>query len=298
MEKGVIALPMNINYHMTGLSFSSKITPEMVRYYMLYWDRMIVPDNNLLSFGIPDETDLMSTGRVLRPRLKFDNGRYDGQRIADAMLKEQAELAKMFNKDPKVDWHIHQSDSKQFYLPTDLSETRDQIRFGLTNVLPVPDKSVNINEILEFKDYRRDELGHLHQSIDDMYKQILSAPDQTLEGKQVISQFQQSINNLDQVTKERFKFFNKFDVDIQYKLSGKDLVQMTGLSNLGSAALPALGIDMFTGYSFSMATAVGALAGFMSGFEVSFNKNQSLKDPKINPLAYLSKASKVGIIQV
>lgn len=54
MERGVIALPMNIQYNMTGLSFSSKLTPEMVRYYMLYWDKMIVPDNNLISFGIPD----------------------------------------------------------------------------------------------------------------------------------------------------------------------------------------------------------------------------------------------------
>jgi hypothetical protein len=298
MERGVIALPMNIQYNMTGLSFSSKLTPEMVRYYMLYWDKMIVPDNNLISFGIPDQEDLIATGKVLRPKLSFGNGRYSSQDIADAMLLEQAELAKMFNKDPNVDWLIHQSDCNQFYLPPELSEQNDHIRFGLTNVLPVPDRSVNINEILEFKDYRSDELGDLHSCINEMYKEVLSAPDQTLEGKQAIARFQNSINNLDQVSKERFRIFNKFDIDVQYKLSGKDLIQTTGLANLGGAALPAFGIDMFTGYSFTMATAVGALAGFVSGLEVSVSRSQALKEPTNNPLMYLSKASEVGIIKI
>lgn len=298
MERGVIALPMNIEFHMTGMSFSSKLTPEMIRYYMLYWDRMIVPDNNMLSFGIPDQEDLIASGKVLRPKLQFGNGSYTSQDIANAMLIDQAELAKMFNKDPKVDWLVHQSESNQFYLPPELSEQNEHIRFGLTNVLPVPERSVNINEILEFKEYRSDELECLHQMINEMYQQILAAPDATLEGKQVIAKFEESINDLDKVTKERFGIFNKFDVDVQYKLSGKEMVEKVGFANAGATALPAFGLDLFTGYSFTMATAIGALAGFVSGVDISVKKSQSLKDPTTNPLMYLSKASKVGIISV
>lgn len=298
MERGVIALPFSIKFNMTGLTYSSRLTPEMIRYYLLYWDRMIVPDNNMLSFGIPDQEDLIASGKVMRPMLRLGRGQYHSEDIANAILQDQAELAKMFNKDPNVDWLVHQSDCNQFYLPPELSEQNDHIRFGLTNVLPVPDSSVNINEILEFKDYRSDELGDLHNCINEMYKEVLAAPDQTLEGKQAIARLQNSINNLDQVSKERFRIFNKFDIDVQYKLSGKDLVQTTGFANLGSAALPALGVDMFTGYSFTMATAVGALAGFMSGFEVSISKSQALKEPTNNPLMYLSKASELGIISI
>lgn len=51
-------------------------------------------------------------------------------------------------------------------------------------------------------------------------------------------------------------------------------------------------------YSFTMATAVGARAGFVSGLEVSVSRSQALKEPTNNPLMYLPKASEVGITTI
>ena len=48
----------------------------------------------------------------------------------------------------------------------------------------------------------------------------------------------------------------------------------------------------------NLARLSAALAGFVSGLEVSVSRSQALKEPTNNPLMYLSKASEVGIITI
>ncbi|HAV1351160.1 DUF6236 family protein [Vibrio parahaemolyticus] len=303
MERGVITSPMSFKFNMTGFSVSSAMSSEMIRYYLLYWDKLIVPDNNLVSYGLPDEHDLLGTGKVLRPRSVL-HGSFQGAEIGQAIISEQCKWADFFKKDPTTDWVVHQHGAKQIYLNEESSDYKNTLRFRLSNALPVPSKDVNINEVLEFKEYRRPELLALHECLDELYLEVLRSPDTDLSGKQAVAKLTESINNLDRVSKERFRFFNKFDIEPQYSLSFKDVINYSagaGLIGAGATSIPTLtagqSIDLFSGYTIPIATLVGAAVGFMSGFSVSVKPTKALKTNKEQKhLSYLVNASKLGLV--
>lgn len=303
MERGVITSPMSFQFNMTGFSVSSAITPEMIRYYLLYWDKLIVPDNNLISFGLPDEKDLLGSGKLLRPRSEM-YGRFHSEEIGQAIISEQCKWADFFKKDPTTDWVVHQHDAKQIYLTEESSDYKNTLRFKLSNALPVPSKDVNINEVLEFKEFRSSELAALHECLDELYIEVLKSPDADLSSKQAVERLTESINNLDRVSKERFRFFNKFDIEPQYSLNFKDVINYAtgaGLIGAGTKAVPTIAagqsIDLLTGYTIPIATLVGAAVGFMSGLSISVKPT---KAPKTNQdqkhLSYLVNASKLGLV--
>jgi hypothetical protein len=298
MKRGIIASPANIKFEFpSALNLSSGISPETIRYFLLYWDEIIIPDNNLISFGVPDEQDLIQCGCVYRPMSRF-NGHISGHEIGHYIIKEQYKLAEFFSNDPNVDWVIHQAESNQIYLPQSETIERSVVRLNLTNALPVPTKDVNINEILEFKIRRQDELISLHQAIDDLYIEILESPDQKLTGKKVMTRLTESIDSLDKVTKEKFRVFGKFDMQAQYNIKGKDLLNFTGVGS-APAILEATGhtFDALTWYTLPIGVATGFAVGMISGLSVNIKRAQtpSYAADKLK-LSYLSQASKVNII--
>ncbi|HIF9383877.1 TPA: DUF6236 family protein [Photobacterium damselae] len=312
MERGVIATAGSICINEdSSMSFGSNLTPETIRYYMLYWDHLMIPDNNLISFGIPDEDQLQNTKRYYRPRTQF-TGSFRGNEIAKAIIKDQNDLAQLFSKDPKIDWITHQN-GDGFILPDKNSQDINALRFGLRNVLPIPNDDININDVLEFKSSRADELESLQSYLDELYFEVLNSPDQTLQGKLAISRLEKSINDLDRVTKERFKFFKKIDVQFSYSLKGKDIVDkvkdgtsLGGLYEVIDIAKDyiqhiqekAPSFDLSAGYSTALTgLAVGAVCGVVSGISVSVKptKITNGNENKIH-FNYLTQASKSGII--
>ncbi|ATD09747.1 DUF6236 family protein [Pseudoalteromonas piscicida] len=305
MERGVIAAPMSFKFHMVGFSVGSAITPEMIRYYLLYWDKLIVPDNNLVSFGIPDEQDLLGSGKLYRPRSQLV-GSFHDQQIARAIIEEQCKIAEMFYKDSTTDWVLHQHNAEQIFLTEKTSSFKNTLRINLANALPVPTADVNINDILEFKERRSSELKALHEALDGIYVEILNSPDESLAGKMTVSNLSDSINNLDRVSKERFGFFNKFSVEPQYSLNFKDIINYSaggGLMGLGAKVAPTIAaagqtVDILTGYTVPVATLVGTAAGFLSGLKVDIKPTKSPIHEDNKHLSYLVKASEIGVVSL
>lgn len=312
MERGVIATAGSIRINKdNSMSFGSSLTPETIRYYMMYWDHLMIPDNNLIGFGIPDEDQLQKTEKYYRPKTNF-TGSFRGNEIAKAIIKDQNDLAELFSKDPKIDWITHQN-GDGFILPDRNAQETNALRFSLRNVLPIPNDNININDVLEFKKTRSDELESLQSYLDDLYFEVLKTPDQTLKGKLIIDRLEKSINDLDKVTKERFKFFKKIDVQFSYNLNGKDIIDRakdgTGLGGLyeviniakdyiqnvqGNAS----SLDLSTGYSTALTgLAVGTLCGVVSGISVSIKPTKITNGNKHKiDFNYLTQASRSGII--
>lgn len=77
--------------------------------------------------------------------------------------------------------------------------SRPGIEFELYNMLPVPEQDVPLNEIIEFKEKRKDELIEFRCHLDEIYQKIISSADFPRSRNTEITKLEKSISNLDNV---------------------------------------------------------------------------------------------------
>ncbi|MDA1065537.1 MAG: DUF6236 family protein [Verrucomicrobia bacterium] len=183
MKRGVIAQPGVISRHQGSFTLERSISKEEIGYLLLYWDQVVIPGNNLVYIGIPGENDPSVSDVLKRPLINF-SGSYSGDMVTDAVLACQSIVAQNLFKDVDTDWSIHQY-GDEFILPPDSSSKRDYLKASICSALPAPHEDVSYNEILEFKEKRMDELGRLHNLVDELYIDVLKSPDEDLAAKKV-----------------------------------------------------------------------------------------------------------------
>lgn len=285
MKKGIIAAPARVSGNGSEFRTERGLTQEDLRYFLLYWDKVVIPTNNIIHLSVPEENELLSTGIVTRPGVPF-SGAFNGELMAKAQLIAQTTIAKsLIENDRDVDWVLHQI-GEEIILPDKESVEKQLIRIDLVNCLPVPSGDVHIPDILEFKERRKDELEYLHKSIDDLYIEVLSSPDPSLKSKQAVSEFQKSIAMIDQVSKENWKRCSKFDFSAELNLNGKDVSE-------GIAA--GVVFDFFTNlYTVPIGTIVGAVASMVKVKATSTKTFEASKEKKI--LGYIANAHEEKIL--
>lgn len=286
MNRGIIAAPAIINRLPEGFQIERHLNIDELRYYALYWDEVVIPANNAVYIGIPQEEEFISAGAIKRPLVQL-SGLID----TDAMLSCQSKVAKDLVKENKgTDWVIQQFGEKCLLLE-DYSEERNTLRIDLAACLPVPTGEVNIHDILEFKEKRKNEFIALHEYLDEFYEQALSSPDQSLASKKALSKLAKSINDLDKVTHERFQKSNKHDLSAELNLYGRD-IWIGAAAGAGLAA--STGLDFASGFTLPIATIAGAL---MSTVRVTAKTTRTFQPAEKNlKLAYLSDARKNGYL--
>jgi len=284
MNRGVIAVPGIIKPLRDGFLLERSISKEEMRYYLLYWDKVVIPGNNLVYIGVPEEKELISCEAISRPMVQFQ-GSFRGEQVAGALLACQSIVAEKLVRDKTVDWVLHQI-GDSLALPKDFATQQDIIRVALANALPVPDGEVPIHEILEFKHRRKDELIELHNSIDELYFEILNSPDEGLATKKVLSRFKSSIQNLDKTSHEKFKKTRKYDLSADLNITGKDIIR-----GASAGALVGFFSNVFTIPIFTILGAVMAMIKITA--KASFTFQPAKENTK---LAYISNTSKENII--
>lgn len=283
MKRGLIAAPGIINRLPEGFEMKRSLSLDEMRYYALYWDKVVIPSNNLVHIGVPQEDAFISAGAIERPNIGFE-GSYGGNQLTDAILSCQSIVAKELVKDKTMDWVIQQFGDECILLDN-YSEERNTLRIDLAACLPVPTGEVNIYDILEFKEQRKNEFITLHEYLDEFYEEALSSPDQDLASKKALSKLAKSIDDLDKVTHERFQKSNKHDLSAELNLYGRDIW-------IGAAA--GAGLDFASGFTLPIATIAGAL---MSTVRVTAKTTRTFQPAEKNlKLAYLSDARKNGLL--
>jgi hypothetical protein len=53
MTRRIIAAPAIISIHGNGFTIERGLSPQEIRYYALYWDRVVIPGNNIVYVGLP-----------------------------------------------------------------------------------------------------------------------------------------------------------------------------------------------------------------------------------------------------
>ena len=132
-----------------GVQCGGSPDPQDVRKYLLYWDEIDYPDNNIISIGLSDDLSFLEGCGVLkRTRIIFQgSGLIDGT----VFITAQEQAFRNNEKQEQGKWSLAQLSTNQFYTNT-LPETG--VEFELLNCLPVPQSDVPLNDILEFKQKR------------------------------------------------------------------------------------------------------------------------------------------------
>ena len=285
MNRGIIAAQGIIKPLQDGFVMERGISKEELRYYILYWEKVVIPGNNLVYIKVPEEDTLIACEAISRPRVEFQ-GSLQGDQVTGALLACQSIVAKKLVRDKTVDWVLHQI-GESLVLPPDFASQQDAIRVALVNALPVPDGEVPVHEILEFKQRHKDELIELHDSIDELYFEVLNSPDESLATKKAVFRFQSAIQNLDKASNEQFKKTRKYNLSVELNVNAKDIIV---------GASPGALIHFFSpGFSIPIMLLGAAAALIKIRAKASYTFEPAKENTK---LAYISNASKENYINL
>lgn len=171
--RGIVA---GIEYggSVNNLQIYGGLDPEKLRQYILYWDKIDYPDNNLIGHELtPDEEFLLKCGVLERTMCRFIGTVHLG---ADTLLHTQLAAFKERCKNKKEIWSIAQP-TRKIILPEKESVLKDNFQVELYNCLPVPDIDTPFETILDFKRRRDSELQKFRELLDVMYEDVMSHPD-------------------------------------------------------------------------------------------------------------------------
>ena len=179
-----------------------------IRQYLLYWDKIDFPDNNIVSIN-PDETPevkyLKDVGILEQSFVKFVSYSCGDNNI---IIDMQMEVLKYRNQKEPGCWSLAQSGrSLQFpypslQIPCQSSEESRTIQVELYKALPVPPNTASLEDILNFKEKRKDELLHFRFAMDKLYERVINSGDISHTKNSVIEELQKTIIDLNKVFNE------------------------------------------------------------------------------------------------
>ncbi|MDF2777040.1 MAG: hypothetical protein K0S90_563 [Enterobacteriaceae bacterium] len=288
MKRGVVFLGNELLQleGSTGFRMGRAIDATELNYLTLYWDKLVAPTNNLMHITIVGEDELISCGVLSRPKYNVQ-GSFDGNNMPHFYAETQTRTFNYLrNQSSDTDWRMH-SFNTHFNINPEDSLQKTTLRFELGKLLPVPQSTVPISEILEFKERRSDELAALHGYLDELYFEVLSSQDFNLQKAKALSGLKKSIEDLQKLNNGgwqspiTFNISSSFEFDLNQLASGV----MGGVAAINSENPLAV---------LSTSAVLVLLGGFI---KVKPQLQSVLKDG--NPkLAYLTKANSEGVINL
>jgi hypothetical protein len=273
-KRGIVISPPFVVLPTGGISCGGGPSSAELRKYLLYWDQMDYPDNNIVSIGADSDMQfLISVGVAARTRVQF-SGPISSGNGEFFLLAQQAVFEKHENEKSGL-WSIAQLSTAPYFAN---SSPVTAIEYQLWNALPVPLEGVPLNEILEFKARRHDELIALRIYLDELYQSVIAASDIPRAKTSAISKLEAALADVDRA-------LGDFGIS-------KTLTSLRGFiagefTNIAGTGLGAAGIAPFIEMSPLIAGAIGA------GIAFAVKPVLSPKSRKeTHPLTYVSSFRK------
>jgi len=199
-------------------------------------------------------------------------------------------LLARYLSDYDKDRTIPNTDNKDFQDIVYSSNTKNgsyySLNIGMPNFMPIPVNDVPIQDIIEFRDYRREELLHFREYIDNVQIK-LSCAETTTEIKDIINSHKEKMEK-EVLVIERLMNESKFKT------------VWTSISSLIGAKSPAL-IETIISEAFDIDVhqsipIIAATALIQVGIKIVDEKNKIRAEMRKNPFAYIYEASKAGIL--
>lgn len=288
MERGVVFTSRELLSNEDGRGFQTgrAISLEEINYLTLYWDKLVSPTNNFVHLSLINEDELIKCGILTRPRFAI-TGVMDSANMADFHTRTHVDaLNQLRRSEGNVDWRMHFLNN-EVAIHDDKAEKKEVLRFELADLLPVPPKETPLHEILEFKERRKAELLALHGYLDELYFEVIKSGDFDLQRAKAISGLRKSLDALNSLNNEGWRSPIKFNLSTSFEFDLSQLVSG------GSAVYAA----MHSSQPFEVFCA-GAAITVLSGFIKVRPQLQSVIKGGYANLAYLTNASKEGVIKI
>ncbi|CAK2814969.1 conserved hypothetical protein [Vibrio crassostreae] len=252
MERGVVLSPQFTRLPTGDVLFKSAVDDFELRKYLTYWDKIDVPKSSFIEFDCNQFRLLEASGHL--SRTTYGEKRYPiGAKISNShqiylggvfsaeiddctnltinkvcgeqILKAHEDVYMLRSGKEPGQWSKAQVSTD--FISFD-AEDREAIEIEFYNMLPVPSAETPLEDILEFKVKRHDELVAFRGYLDDMYQQIIGAADIPRARNTQLNRLEQAIRDVDKTMKEsKIKVF----VDsLRSVLSGLDGIVGTGLA--------------------------------------------------------------------
>ncbi|AVK50682.1 hypothetical protein AXY43_23165 [Clostridium sp. MF28] len=239
------------------------INPTKLREYILYWDRIDYPTNNIIFNELTPDEEYLQKANLLKRTHNILNGKVSVN--PEIFIQSQMNALKENSKNMDETWSIAQP-TKDIILPSNDSVNTRNIQVELYDCIPIPSANISLEDILNFKEHRYDELMEFRILMDEMYLSIINSGDIQLSKDMCANRLQTKIIELNRVMAE-----SKFKRMLG---SVKVEVDIPQVSNLGMGAL----YGCFLGSKLNFPTAGTFLGLASSCIKVSLEKSLKPKE--------------------
>jgi hypothetical protein len=253
----VISAPIEITGDTVRLKSGHPDLQEL-RASLLYWDKLAWPTNRAIYIGGGPDIEFLETAKILtRPQYSFSG------LGSDILVRAQTEaLLELDKKEPGV-WSLSQGENSILVKGGTLTQD-EGVALELYRAVPVPDKDVPLNEVLEFRLKRYAELQSLRLEIDELVKTINASQDPKADLERCFPRIDQNCAAALRVGSE-WRFPVKLsNLKTSFDLKPFSVVRDGLLGFLGATALGATStlVASLTGASAAAAASVKITADF------------------------------------
>ena len=257
-----------------NLQIYGGLDPEKLRQYILYWDKIDYPNNNIIGYELtPDEEFLLKCGVLERSMCMFCGTVSIG---ADLLLDIQLAVFNEHLKQENEIWSIAQP-TREIILPENQSILKENLQVELYNCLPVPTIDTPFEKILDFKRRRNSELRAFRALLDNMYEDIISHPDADFAKRKSIENIENALIDIDRTLEESKikRLLKNMKAQINMGKLAELGIELAGGTVVGQK----MGLDKVSGI-------VGAVASIIN-ITQTVQKTPKCLSPKETDYAYL-----------
>lgn len=285
-KRGIIMAPP-IEVTDSGIISGKIDLKQQIRMLLFFWDKIILPNNNILhiNYSNVDDINLLQQEKILEIEEVWLTGLYSANK--DMFLNVQEEIFHSYNHDgAECLWSLQQlHEDLSFQASKNIKTTLQRtIEFELYKAIPIPKKSIPLEEILNFKEKYNDELMTLRLCLSAMYDEIIRSPDQIYTKSIKLSQLVKAIDDLHNSMDSHKVMKNKF-------LASKKIVLRTDFSDL-IGAIPA-GYGIYEGMNhLGIPSPLSMLLASLGAFiKIGIKENKIIEDipRELKDYAYISR---------
>tara|TARA_R110000824_G_scaffold158473_5_gene332356 strand:+ start:2578 stop:3432 length:855 start_codon:yes stop_codon:yes gene_type:complete len=200
MERGIIITPNYKILDSGGLQLAGGVEAVNLRKYLLFWDKIDYPVNNMIHVGGgPDIDFLIQEGIATSSEVRFQ--KMEAYENGLLFLATQMVAFEQNNKSEDKEWSIAQP-TERLIVPQEYATTQGCLEFELYDAVQIPTADVPLQDVVEFKIRRNAELLALRDSMDSIVDQIMSSQDIPKRKNKALNKLHRDLNDFNRVMKE------------------------------------------------------------------------------------------------
>ncbi|HDU2720358.1 TPA: hypothetical protein RFC37_002281 [Klebsiella pneumoniae] len=280
MENKIIVFPeMQINTINKTAMLRGDIDKRKLIRTVLFWDKIIIPCNtNIFVINldhIPEIVTLRAEKILEEPKIQVN---VDGE-LTSVLYGMYMWYIMQMMKSNDANYSTYELEKMIISDHDQVSPSGGEL-LTFTNAFPEPDVSTEINDILEFKLKRKDQLNLLMAHLNSLELRVLKAENKHTELNKAINEIDIACADVIRLYKEKGIKFNISNA--KFNFSMKEIIEVTGATYAGS---------VIAGQPQTAAVLASLSAGIASVVEIK-DAISFKKIDKTNPFNYAGEISK------